>query len=273
MVLSVVDLYAKILPKTNCRDCGYRTCLAFAGMVVSEKLPLKNCPHINPLILKTAQQELEQQYKEGKWLKRDMAKEALEWAKQKSASMKFEDIALRIGGELTIDQGVDQIILPYFNKKIFITKENIVDDSGNELTKNEQTFIHIHMAQGGISKPGGNMKSFKEFPNTVSKIVSMRDHVETPLKNKFSSNMEKLESECTNSGGRNVKDQYESPDLAYLFSVFPKIPVVLLFWDEEDGFESDIKLLFDETIIEHLDIESIMFLSEHLVKMLTNGPK
>ena len=71
MALSVVDLYAKILPKTNCKDCGYRTCLAFAEMVVSKKLPLKNCPHINPLILNTAQQELEQQYKEGKWLKRE----------------------------------------------------------------------------------------------------------------------------------------------------------------------------------------------------------
>ena len=36
MALSVVDLYAKVLPRTNCRDCGFPTCIAFAGMVVSE---------------------------------------------------------------------------------------------------------------------------------------------------------------------------------------------------------------------------------------------
>ena len=273
MALSVVDLYAKILPRTNCKDCGYLTCIAFAGMVVSEKLPLKNCPHIDPGILKPAQLELEQQYKEGKWLKRDMAKEALEWAKKKSSSMKLEDIALRTGGKLSTDKGVEKITLPYFNSRIFITKGSIVDDSGNELTINEQTFIHIHMAQGGFAKPSGNMKSFKEFPNTVSKIVSMRDNVETPLNKAFSSNMQKLESACKKAGGNNVKDQYESPDLAYLFSVFPKIPVILLFWDEEDGFEADAKLLFDQTIVEHLDIESIMFLSEHLTKMLINETK
>ena len=273
MALSVVDLYKKVLPKTNCKDCGFLTCIAFAGMVVSEKHPLKNCPHIDPDTLKAAQQELEQQYKEGKWLKRDMAKEALEWAKQKSASMNLTDIALRIGGTLKTDNGVDQIILPYFNKTIFITKESILDDSGNELTRNEQTFVHIHMAQGGISKPTGNMKSFKEFPNTVSKIVSMRDHIETPLKKTFTANMKKLAFACENAGGKNVKNQYESPDLAYHFSVFPKIPVILLFWDESDGFEADVKLLFDETIIEHLDIESIMFLCEHLVKMLINEKK
>jgi len=44
--------------------------------------------------------------------------------------------------------------------------------------------------------------------------------------------------------------------------------VTLLFWDEDKGFEADIKLLFNETIIQHLDIESIMFLSEHLCRML-----
>ncbi len=271
MALSVVDLYAKILPRTNCKDCGYLTCIAFAGMVVSEKLPLKNCPHIDSETLESAQAELEQQYREGKWLKRDMAKEALEWAKEKSSSMELSDIALRIGGRFINNGNTGQIILPYFNKKLFITKDKIVDDSGLEPTRNEQTFIHIHMAQGGISRPMGNMKSFKEFPNTVSKIVSMVDLVETPLKTTFASNLKQLELACEKAGGKNVSRQYDSPDFACQFSVFPKVPVVLLFWDEEDGFDADVKLMFDETIIEHLDIESIMFMSEHLARMLIKG--
>ncbi|MEZ4566398.1 MAG: (Fe-S)-binding protein [Desulfobacterales bacterium] len=40
---SVVDLYRDILPKTNCRDCGFSTCLAFASMVVSEH-PFETAP-------------------------------------------------------------------------------------------------------------------------------------------------------------------------------------------------------------------------------------
>ena len=271
MALSVVDLYKKILPRTNCKDCGYPTCIAFAGMVVSEKHPLKNCLHIDPGILKPAELELEQQYKQGKWLKKDMAKEALEWAKQKAASMQLKDIASRIGGELTSINGIEQITLPYFNKKIFITQNKILDDSGNELTRNEQTFIYIHMAQGGTSDPSGHMKSFKEFPNTVSKIVSMKNQVEIPLRNTFTSNMDKLKLACKTSGGTNVTAQYNACDLAYQFTVFPKIPVTLLFWDKSDGFEADVKLLFDETIIQHLDIESIIFLSEHLCRMLIHA--
>ena len=52
-----------------------------------------------------------------------------------------------------------------------------------------------------------------------------------------------------------------------IFRPLPRIPVMLHFWDSDpaEGFEADVKLLFDETIIEHLDIESIIFLSERLL--------
>ncbi|MCP4673836.1 MAG: DUF3786 domain-containing protein [Desulfobacula sp.] len=268
MPLSVVDLYAKILPKTNCKECGFLTCIAFAGMVVSEMHPLKNCPHIKLELLEDAQKELDEQYKQGKWLKKDMALEALAYAKKQTASMSLEDVALRIGGELVKIEDIDQIKLPYFNQYILISNDKVIDASGKELSRNEQTFVYIHIAQGGIKKPTGSMKSFKEFPNTVSKVVSMKSYVEEPLKKAFTSNLEKLKFVCEKSGGKDVIDQYESCDLAFYFSIFPKIPVTLLFWDQGGEFDADAKLLFDETIIEHLDIESIIFLSEHLCKTL-----
>ncbi|MFH2058724.1 MAG: DUF3786 domain-containing protein [Pseudomonadota bacterium] len=271
MALSVVDLYSKVLPKTNCKDCGFLTCIAFAGMVVSEKLPLKNCPHIAKDVLKAAQIELEEQYKKGMWLKKDMAKEALELARQKSASMTLPDIADRIGGKLEADNKNEKILLPYFNKTIHITKDKICDESGKELSRNEQTFVYIHMAHGGSILPSGKMRSFKEFPNTTSKIVSMIDQVEQPLIKAFSNKKEKLLTACEQSGGINVTQRYEACDLAYLFSAFPKVPVTLLFWNAEDGFDAQIKLMFDDTIVQHLDIEAIMFLSEHLCKILIEG--
>jgi hypothetical protein len=275
MALSVVDLYTKILPRTNCKDCGYLTCLAFAGMVVSEKLPLKNCPHIDPALINPAQAELEEQYRQGKWLKKDMAAEALTLAKEKAASMDLADIAARIGGQWQppgsqgpFDQA-PHIILPYFNTHVYISREKILDARGQDtLTRNEQTFIFIHMAHGGDATPTGQMKSFKEFPNTVSKIVSMKDQVEIPLSRWFARGLDRLDRACRSLGGTDVGQRYDSPDRACQFRVFPKVFVTLLFWDAEEGFEADAKLLFDETVTDHLDIEAIMFLSEHLAKQL-----
>lgn len=269
MALSVVDLYSKILPKTNCKDCGFLTCIAFAGMVVSEKHPLSNCPHILPDVLESARTELEEQYRQGKWLKKDMAKEALDLAVKKASSMSLRDIADRIGGKQDTAGKEEKILLPYFNQTIQIFKDRVCDSNGKQLSRNEQTFLFIHMAHGGSANPSGNMKSFKEFPNTVSKIVSMNDRVEQPLIKAFTGKKEILRQACERIGGNDITDRYDGCGLAYLFSAFPKVPVTLLFWNAEEGFDAQIKLMFDQTIAEHLDIEAIMFLSEELVKRLT----
>ena len=270
MALSVVDLYRDILPKTNCSDCGFSTCLAFAGMVVSEKYPINNCPHLDPSIVDQAQKELDEQYAAGKWLKRDMTQDALEWAKEKSSSMKIEDLPDRIGGKLIHHNGYLALELPYFTDSVLITKDHLVKKEGAELSRWEQVFILNHIAQGGSSIPTGTWKGFVEFPNTVSKIKSMVEHIEKPLIEKFRGKADKLLSAAKSIGGSDRTDNIDSADLAVLFKPFPKVPVMLLFWDEEksDGFEAEVKLLFDETITEHLDIESIMFLSERLKQLL-----
>ena len=265
MALSVVDLYTKVLPKTNCKDCGFPTCIAFAGMVVSEMHPLKNCPHVPADVLAWAEPELAEQYAQGKWLKKDMAQEALTLAKERTADMALPDIARRIGG--TMDG--PEMVLPYFDNQARITAEGEIRLPHREPTRNEQTFIHIHMAMGGSRNPTGNMKSFKEFPNTVSKVKSMESHVEAVLVHRFSGRADELDRICKAAGGSDLGADHPSPERAYGFQVFPKISVTLLFWDAHEDFDAEVKLLFDETIVEHLDIECIMFLSEHLTQQLT----
>ena len=45
MALSGLDIY-KLLPKTNCKECGFSTCLAFAMALAQKKASLDKCPHI-----------------------------------------------------------------------------------------------------------------------------------------------------------------------------------------------------------------------------------
>jgi acetyl-CoA decarbonylase/synthase, CODH/ACS complex subunit gamma len=46
MALSGLDIY-KLLPKTNCRQCGLATCLAFAMQLAKKTLPIEKCPFIS----------------------------------------------------------------------------------------------------------------------------------------------------------------------------------------------------------------------------------
>lgn len=270
MALSVVDLYRSVLPGTNCKDCGFPTCLSFASMVVSEQHPLRNCPHIAPDLLARSEQELAEQYAEGKWLKRDLAGEALKWAKSRAAAMAVEELPGRIGGELVDRDTGTGLKLPYFNTYLMIVGTDITDESGEQLTRYEQVFVLNHLAQGGSSLPTGKWKGFVEFPNTVSKMVSMKSQVEEPLIKHFSGKNGELLQKALALGAAQLTDQENDADVAVVFQVFPRVPVALLFWDAkaDEDFEAEAKLMFDETVLEHLDIESTVFMSERLRQLL-----
>lgn len=46
MGLTGLDIF-KLLPKTNCKECGKPTCLAFAMALAGKKAELKDCPHVS----------------------------------------------------------------------------------------------------------------------------------------------------------------------------------------------------------------------------------
>jgi hypothetical protein len=270
MAITVMDIYTNLLPKTNCGDCGHPTCFAFASMVVVEKYDLNKCPYLESSKKEEFREELEKQHAEGKWVKKDIAADALEWARERSASMEIESLPERIGGEITEVDGEKALELPYFNRKIIIRKSIITTPEGRELNPWEQVFIFNHMAQGGSSLPSGKWISFQAIPNTIPKVVSMKNEVEEPLVKRFGGKLGELEEASESLGGVKTDETGGSADAVYLFQPFPKIPVLLNFWEEDqsEGFGAEVKLHFDETITEHLDIESIVFLSERLRQLL-----
>ncbi len=44
--LTGIEVY-KLLPKTNCGDCDFPTCMAFAMQVAAKKVALEQCPHVS----------------------------------------------------------------------------------------------------------------------------------------------------------------------------------------------------------------------------------
>lgn len=45
MALSGIQIY-KLLPQTNCKECGFPTCLAFAMKLAAKQVELANCPYV-----------------------------------------------------------------------------------------------------------------------------------------------------------------------------------------------------------------------------------
>jgi len=83
--LSPIDVY-KLLPRTNCKECGEENCMAFATKVVNREVPIEKCP---PLLTK----KHEKAYKQLK----EMLKPAI-----KEVVVGTGDRAVKIGGKLVM---------------------------------------------------------------------------------------------------------------------------------------------------------------------------
>lgn len=83
--ISPIDVY-KLLPKTNCKECGEENCMAFAAKLVNREVTLEGCP---PLL----QKKHEGAYKE-LW---EMLKPAV-----KEVIIGTSDHAVKIGGKLVM---------------------------------------------------------------------------------------------------------------------------------------------------------------------------
>ncbi|MGD1995884.1 MAG: (Fe-S)-binding protein, partial [Anaerolineae bacterium] len=46
MALTGLQIY-KLLPQTNCKECGYPTCLAFAMKLAAKQAELSACPDVS----------------------------------------------------------------------------------------------------------------------------------------------------------------------------------------------------------------------------------
>ena len=47
MTMPTAIEFFKLLPKTNCKDCGQPTCLAFAMLLANQKAKMDDCPHMS----------------------------------------------------------------------------------------------------------------------------------------------------------------------------------------------------------------------------------
>jgi len=46
MALTGIEIF-KHLPKTNCKECGFPTCLAFAMKLAAKQVSIDACPHVS----------------------------------------------------------------------------------------------------------------------------------------------------------------------------------------------------------------------------------
>ncbi|MBO4359543.1 MAG: DUF3786 domain-containing protein [Eubacteriaceae bacterium] len=79
------------------------------------------------------------------------------------------------------------------------------------------------------------------------------DPLLTPFSAKFSGRTDELKRACEAAGGKTVS---ERGDVCFEFVSFPQIPLRLVFWDADEDFPAQTKILFDSCVTDYVHIET-----------------
>ena len=269
MPLTILQL-VKFLPMTNCGACGYVTCMAFASHVVKKKESLRLCPYLPPDVFNDLNRELQAQQEKNLHVAPDRFKTAKEFVTGKIRDYDFAELAPYLGGEYIKRDGKEAMVLSYLGRRYAVSKEEATAlDEQHEQDVWDTILLYNYIASDCRKSPTGKWISIDELPGSIPKKPELEETCEKRIAQAFKGQKERLRAACETLGGTRA-DMGGSADVAMVLHPLPKTPYLLLFWDEEEeeGFEARAKVLFDETILCFLDIESAVFLAEKMASRL-----
>jgi len=84
------------------------------------------------------------------------------------------------------------------------------------------------------------------------------------IEKRYENNVEEFKEVCERLDGIPL----DMADAAYAFEITPRIPVAVQFWDMDDEFPAEAKLLFDRTIAEQLAPDIVFCLTVEICRRI-----
>lgn len=251
----------KHTPMTNCGQCGYPACLAFAANVAKSGEDPQKCPFIDLTNLDLPTQGglgLDQLSTE-----RDLA--LIRHLKEKVRDLDLQGLAHPLQASF-IDDGLE---FSFLGQPTRITKQGVLLAGQEPDDPRDQILLYNYVHFGGGPGPDPTWVGLESLPNSISKVRTLATYCEQPLA-EFFSGMDKAEiiNHCAPLHGKEMVDSSATVDL--IIPVLPQIPQQMLFWDAEpeDGFAAKVKVLFPANVLSFLDIESLVFTAERMAELI-----
>jgi len=246
----------KLLPKTNCKVCNEKTCLAFASKVFLGKKALNLCPQIQPEILEQYRDQPgkespaeQQERKILLELKQQIKSCDLKEAAQKTGGVyENQRLTIRIFGKpLSIDNNgrmsSDIHINPWITSTVF---GYILNCKGVPLTGNWVPFREL---KGGLEKNGlfvaRSENSFKQIADRYTGL---------------------FEDLILIFNGTKTGQHFDS-DISLVLRPLPKLPILVCYWKPDEDMDSDLHLFFDSSADMNANIDIVYGIAAGIVVM------
>jgi CO dehydrogenase/acetyl-CoA synthase gamma subunit (corrinoid Fe-S protein) len=250
-----MEIY-KLLKGSNCRDCNEQTCLAFAVAVFKERKPIHACPHLEKEVIDRYGGAVEKSNTVDEY-----KAEAIEELKQKISLIDLSQAVKRLGAEFSKDK---------LSIKIF-GRDFSVDTGGNLAS---EAHINAYMVvpalnyilNGSGKTPQGDWITFRELSGGASRYAHFQQRCEKPLKRVADTYTDLFKDMLEIFDGKRI-DSHIGSDISIVLYPLPLFPIMVCYWQAEEGLESSLHIYFDSASDDNLDIESNYTMNEGIALM------
>ena len=124
----------------------------------------------------------------------------------------------------------------------------------------------VYIKQSGKAPAQGKWVNFRDLRGGSIKAESFHIECELEIAKLLETDSTALMDKLTSMGAE--KADGFSADHSFILQPLPKIPLLILLWEPDDEFGADCKVLLDSSAVDYLDIESLCYLGDELVKVL-----
>jgi hypothetical protein len=245
-----------LLDRSNCRKCGEKTCLAFAGAVFRGLRALEDCPKLDAATLeRIAGGEREGQAGDEGY------GQNLADLQQQVVDLEFAEAAKRLG----ISFLDDRLTLKILGKDFAIDKKG-----GFSSTIHINPWVAVpfltYVLHSTDVPVTGEWISFREIEGGPERYALFKRRAEEAMKRVADIWPDLFDDIVHLFEGRHVEPQFAS-DISVVLQVLPRVPLMICYWRESEGIASSLNIFFDRSIGEHLDIAAVYMLAAGLTQM------
>ncbi|RLC98108.1 MAG: hypothetical protein DRI77_05790 [Chloroflexi bacterium] len=142
-------------------------------------------------------------------------------------------------------------------------------DTGNEASSFFQSLILTYMVTANGTTPSSRWIGFRDLPDGMFYVQAFQGYTGGRLVRELGGGIEAFRRAAEKLGG----EPLEIGDAGYTFTILPRVRMALVYWEGDQEFSSQARVLFEDTAAHYMCTDGLAILGSQLVGQLLKAAR